>query len=912
MFKQQLITQHELLNAIDNGATLLTGNNRLANSFIDKYDQYQLTKNKVAWCSPDIIPLNSWLAKNWEEAILQGIISSDEILLSSEQEHQLWESIIKESPYGNGLLRISATAKSVAEAWKLLQHWNLSREFDDYQFIDDTKAFNFWAAEFENKCKEQHWIVTAQLASQEIHLKLVNHCEFLLLGFDELTPQINQLFESLEKKSCTVKLLTQKNKGLSAVRLQCDDVRDEIESFSYWAKQLLESNASSKIALVVPDLKSVRPILLQSLEHILMPSRTIPSIELTNKELKSLPWDISLGLPLAEYSIIKLAFQLFSLIRGKPSIETVSGILRSPHISGAFEERNQRSLLDRRLREQGEPLVSLKTIKYYCGDESKKYNCPILFEIVSELISLKKSCLSIADNETWTLWLSNWLFKAGWGLGRTLSSDEYQTVEAWKTLLPTFTSLQLVSSKMSFEMAISCLHRLASDKVFQVQSKAAPIQILGLYESIGLNFDALWVMNLHDEIWPTSPRPNPFIPLYIQKKFKLPHASWERELLIAKQITKRLQNSAKSVVFSYPAKSGTQELHASPLICEYEITTKQSVGIKSTVTWINIIREKSILTELNNDVVAKVGLEKISGGSSIFKNQSLCPFRAFVENRLHARPMRKTQLGLDAMKRGSLLHAVLEQFWKKITDQRSLKSKSNEQLKLIINNCIDLAISEMAVKSPDTFSDCFTLIEKQRLLQLMLSWLALELERAPFKVVDLERELNININGVKAQLFIDRVDQLDNGHQLLIDYKTGLVSPNDWFGERPSDPQLPLYSVASGDNLSAVVFAQIKTGDVKFNGVVEQAELIPNLPPSRKGALKEATEQWPQVLNDWQSVLDSLANDFVNGHIEVDPKEGLVTCRKLYCELSPLCRINELSAKNNSVECFANGGDENE
>ncbi len=900
MFKQQLITQQELLNAIDNGATLLTGNNRLANSFIHKYDQYQLSNNKVAWSSPDILPLNSWLVKNWEEAILQGAITSAEVLLSSEQEQQLWESIIKESPYGNGLLRISATAKSVSDAWKLLQSWKLCRNADDYEYMDDTKAFNFWSYEFEKKCEEQHWITAAQLASQKLYSQLFNYCEILLLGFDELTPQIHHLFESLEKKSCTIKWLTQESNGVCSTRLQCDDIRDEITSFSYWAKYLLESNASTKIALVAPDIKAIRQILLQTLEQVLMPSRTVPVVESIDRQQVSLPWDISLGLPLTEYSIIKLAFQLFKIVRGKPTIETVGVILRSPHIHGALEEKNQRSLLERRLREQGEPLLSLRTIKYYCGDESKNYYCPKLFEIISELIILKKNCLNKSDSQAWALWFSNWLLKAGWGLGRILSSDEYQTIEAWKALLQTFTSLELVSNKMSFDVAISCLHRLASDKIFQVQSKAAPIQILGLYESIGLSFDALWVMNLHDGVWPASPRPNPFIPLHIQKKFKLPHASWERELLIAKQITTRLQNSAKSVVFSYPVKSGAQELHASPLIQQYEMTTKQALDIKATISWASIIREKSKLIELDNEQVAEVGSEKISGGSSIFKNQSLCPFRAFVENRLHARPMRKTQLGLDAMKRGSLLHVVLEKFWKIITDQKTLESKSSKELELTINKCIELAISEMAIKSPDTFTDCFTQIEKQRLLQLMLSWLALELERAPFKVVDIERELNININGVKAQLFIDRVDELENGHQLLIDYKTGLVTPNDWFGERPADPQLPLYSVASGENLSAVIFAQLKTGDVKFNGVVEQAELIPDLPPSRKSVLKEATEQWPQVLHDWKLVLNSLATDFVNGHIAVDPKEGLVTCKKLYCELSPMCRINELLVKNNS------------
>jgi ATP-dependent helicase/DNAse subunit B len=241
-------------------------------------------------------------------------------------------------------------------------------------------------------------------------------------------------------------------------------------------------------------------------------------------------------------------------------------------------------------------------------------------------------------------------------------------------------------------------------------------------------------------------------------------------------------------------------------------------------------------------------------------------------------------------------------FWRTITDQQQLISKSTDELEIIIKDCIEQAITKMAVTSPDTFKESFTRIEKQRLLQLMLAWLTLESQRAAFKVVDTERELNININGVEAKLYIDRVDELENGHQLLIDYKTGLVSPSDWFGERPNDPQLPLYSIASGEKLSAVLFAQLRTGELKFNGVVEESELIPNLPPNRKGVLREATEQWPEVLTEWNTILKSLADDFVQSKIAVDPKDGISTCRKLYCELSALCRINELIDSNSDSE----------
>lgn len=914
MLKEQLISHQELLDAITRGATVLTGNNRLAGDLIDKFDHFNINNKQVAWSSPDIFPINNWLIKNWEQAILSGIISSENSLLSIEQEFQIWEAIIKQSPSGNALLRISATAKSVSDAWRLLQNWNLSREHYDYHDSDDARAFHYWSREFEKRCSTEHWIVTAQLASFDFYAKLITNREIILLGFDELTPRMQSLFEGLKNSRCDIKWLRQDSRGHSVTRLQCDDIRDEIETFVTWAKLKLEENSSNRIALVTPDIKSIRSILVHNLERILMPSSCFSFSEVQenshNNIMTSRPWDISLGMALADYSLIKLAFQLLGFVRGKQTIETVSSLLRSPHIIGASEERNQRALLDCQLRELGESFVSLKTVLFYSKQADSKYFCPVLFGIITQLIKLRQSCLNKADNHQWAVWINNWLICAGWGSGRTISSDEYQIIEAWKTLLQSFTSLRAVSTKITFEEAVSCLHRLASDKIFQVQSKSAPIQILGMYESIGLTFDYLWVMNLHDEVWPVSPRPNPFIPLAIQKKYGMPHASWERELSVAWKITNRLENSARDVIFSYPVKNGIQDLHFSPLISEYETSSKQVLLIKPTLRWQQIIQQQSKLVKLDNDVVNVVASEKISGGSSIFKNQSLCPFRAFAENRLHAKPMSKTQLGLDAKKRGSLLHVVLEKFWTKITSQQQLKSTTTGQLEIIIKNCIDNAISDMTKKSPDTFSDRFTRIEKQRLLQLLNIWLELELQRAPFKVIVTERELNIDVNGVKAHLFIDRVDELENGNEIVIDYKTGLVSPSDWFGDRPSDPQLPLYSITSSKNLSAVLFAQLKTGDVKFNGVVEQADTIPDLPSRYNKNLKEVTKNWPKVLTDWDTVIKSLANDFIQAHIEVDPKDGQATCRKLYCELSPLCRINELIANNGLSSSTNQTGDE--
>ena len=65
--------------------------------------------------------------------------------------------------------------------------------------------------------------------------------------------------------------------------------------------------------------------------------------------------------------------------------------------------------------------------------------------------------------------------------------------------------------------AVSRLRRMAADTLFQPETPDVPIQVLGELEATGMQFDHLWVMGLSDETWPRGPRPNPFLPVELQR-----------------------------------------------------------------------------------------------------------------------------------------------------------------------------------------------------------------------------------------------------------------------------------------------------------------------------------------------------------------------------------------------------------
>jgi ATP-dependent helicase/DNAse subunit B len=184
-------------------------------------------------------------------------------------------------------------------------------------------------------------------------------------------------------------------------------------------------------------------------------------------------------------------------------------------------------------------------------------------------------------------------------------------------------------------------------------------------------------------------------------------------------------------------------------------------------------------------------------------------------------------------------------------------------------------------------------LEAQRLIRLVTEWLDYEATRIDFEVERTEVERTITLAGLTLNLRLDRIDRLNDGTVLIIDYKSGDVSPHAWDLPRPDDVQLPLYAgfaLKSDEILGGLVFAKIRAGNQAFVGSVAAAKdtLLPNL--SGGSSLIKNSLTLDQLL-DWRNCIQQLARDFVDGNAEVAPREAPQTCAR--CGLQTLCRIHE-------------------
>jgi RecB family exonuclease len=185
-------------------------------------------------------------------------------------------------------------------------------------------------------------------------------------------------------------------------------------------------------------------------------------------------------------------------------------------------------------------------------------------------------------------------------------------------------------------------------------------------------------------------------------------------------------------------------------------------------------------------------------------------------------------------------------------------------------------------------------LEETRLAGLVTEWLRYEAARVPFAVVETEANTVTAIAGLTLNLRLDRIDRLNDGSLLIVDYKTGNVSPKCWDLPRPEDVQLPLYAgfalTYEQGEAGGLVFATIRAGKNEFAGRVTDAKttLISDLKNNR-GLVQKTLDE--QGMRAWRDYIEAMARDFLAGRANVDPRDYPKTCE--HCKLQALCRIIE-------------------
>ncbi|OGT37496.1 MAG: hypothetical protein A3F11_02440 [Gammaproteobacteria bacterium RIFCSPHIGHO2_12_FULL_37_14] len=894
-----------------NMTTVLTPNRRLAATLHKILQNKQTSCELSAWQTPDILPITNWFERLHEDYINRFGLAYP-LLLTTFQEEFIWEQIILGSTESTHLLQLSKMTEVVQSAWLLVKQWMIDIQHPLFESIDDCASFQRWAISFQKTCAANQWLDHASLPDIMIDKilgkKISIPKQIILLGFTELPPQWKKLLmvsESvgtvLHHKLSVRDVLDLMQSTLDDSGLQNNyiaeyafhdsfryrarflDPENELTTMARWAKAIIKREQQVTIGCVIPSLEKIRDRVTQVFSEVFS-ENNIYGISAEQ------PFNISAGKCLSQYPVVHTALMLLKLQKKTMSTELFSYLLRSPFLGEAENEWLKRAHFDNLLRKKNINMVYLKSILNEQHQVSLLRSCPHLSKRINHFLAFIEEEKTINHYSHWMHVFSQLLAILGWPGERSLNSEEYQIIENWFKVISQLATFDYIAKPVDFNQAFHALERLLEQTLFQPKTPETFIQVLGTLEAAALPFDYLWIAGMDDLSWPPQSSPNPFIPRRIQRELAMPHATAEREFFYCQQLINQFQHSARHLIFSYAEIKDDMPLQVSPLIQQLVEIEPAKLELAVYQTFSETIYYSKALEKICDEVAPSLQTnDVIHGGVNVIKQQALCPFKAFAENRLYAQALESPLLGLKAKDRGIIIHKILEKIWEKLHDHQNLIQINEIALNDLITNCVADSMNVIA----DIYKDRqqYFKLEKQRLHRLIYSWLQIEKQRSPFTVSMQEKSVQVSFDKLIITIRIDRIDEVDDG-KLIIDYKTGKNNRiTNWFSDRPEDPQLPLYSLVDPDSTIGVSFAQLVPGNSGFKGISQYSLNIDGIQSIDK--IKNChSAVWHEQISYWKHILNKLSNDFYDGIAYVDPKSRSQTC--MWCQLKSFCRIYEV------------------
>ncbi len=857
---------------VQQGALVVTVNQRLSRHLNKRYQQFRDGNGDQWWETPAILPLNAWLKTLHAALVSNGF--SEHTLMPNLVQARLWRRILIEDEQAPHLLDTEPAAQNALKAWRTAQAYRCQSSDDGVDQI----AFGRWAKSYKTYCHKHTLIDEATLAdhiiskldecaaAKEASHPLANALpeKLLLGGFLIPTAQMQTLFDKLEALGVT--LLAIQPQGSASVRrhVYADD-NVLLQSIAAAVQEKLDAGLESTLGVVVHDLQQRRADVLSSFDNVFFPG-------LNPSQIKDIgrPYDISAGLPLSEQPVIRTALLLLKLkLRGLNSTE-LSSLLMSPYSAGGVSDKRQREALDRKCRNDRVHKVTLNSLILLLPKDNSLRRS---LEKVS-----RQRVPSSAGSALWAEHFSTTLKTLQWP-GKGLDSEEFQTVEAWRAVLDDLQALD-DGEKANHADAFKQLRRLCIERPFQLDTPATPIQIMGRLESHGIEFDELWITGMDAEQWPPIAQPTSFLSVQQQIAAGVPDACAQSRLALAeKEFALWSTSVAQLHVCHAQARDGMPLLPAS-IVADIEAQPTADAAPSGLLNTISLIRASAGTSSIDdeNGPAIEMGSE-VLGGARLLENQARCPFKAFALHRLNIKPLEETGIGLDARQHGILLHKSLELFWKDVKTQAKLLDMDEESLTVKLETVVDAALDDAKTETN------LRGLQRRYLLRLIGDWIEkVEKRRPAFTVIEFEGNRQVEIAGVKIKLQVDRVDRLDTGETIMIDYKTGLSSTvKSWSDERIASPQLPLYA-HTDEQVKGVCFAQVFPNKHQFIGITAEKNLM-----SRVSTGEKNFPNWEAWRTHWSEALNAIATEVQQGVATITPDKE--ACR--FCELGGLCRIEK-------------------
>ena len=861
---------------------VVTSSERAARALLRAYHRARRSEGRSAWDAPSVTHWQVFVCEAWEKSARDG-----RLVLSPQQELLIWRRIVEASgPPAATLpgprrklagLAMEAHARICAYAPQYLD----ARRRAGWD--QDAAAWSEWLAQFDASCRDCD-VVSAERVALELP-NLLDQREqrpgLVLAGFDRLTLSQRGVLDAWGEW----RQVAASEPAQNVAFYRAADANSELAACAAWCRQVVKAGPETRVLVIARNVAERRG----EMERAFLRE---------NERGVDLRFEFSLGVPLGQTPVARSAEMVLRWLDGVLEEQELDWLIAGGHASASEQETAELAAAMRAIRRRNRqrPRWSLRNF----AAES----LPLARTWADRMSAAREQLAAAAGLERspfeWAEIASHLLETAGWPGARPQSSAEFQAARRWSQVVGVCGSLGFEGQRMSWSDFAVELCAALDETLFAPESEDAPIVIAGPAESAGLKADAIWFLGANENGWPACGTMNPMLPAAVQREAGMPHASAALDWELAQTVTQRLLRSAPQVRFSYSAQMDGADARPSRLVAQSAaVPEKVPIELAAPSSEDPVVVPYEDKSQVPLEIAPEDDAGQpaaVHGGSRVITAQSQCPFKAFATARLRAETWDAAESSLTPAERGVLVHAVLHAVWggpphglRSLADLRAIA-----ELNTFVAQHVQSAMAGIPGRVREQMPARYLALEEERLTRLVTAWLEYERTRAEFVVEKTELERPVNIVGLPLNLRLDRLDRLNDGTFLVIDYKTGRATDRAWKLPRAEDLQLPLYAgfgLEDGQVLGGLVFAKVQTGkDMSFAGSVGNAldTLLPDL--GRTCALVKKPFEADQLI-DWREKIQELAHDFLAGRADVDPRDPPKTCER--CGLHALCRIQE-------------------
>ena len=846
------------------GRTILAPNSELSAALFDAVERAHRDAGDEIWPTPRIFDFSSWLREQYLQQQLTGRNSPR--LLSEIEERELWRNVVDSAALGRDFLDPAGAARAARRARRIVSEYQIPLQALERDRSEEVTAFLGWNRAFEARCLELNCIsADALLADAQPPSGAIDWIE-------------NPLWRPAARRWLQQhgRMLLPEDAGAGAVSLfKAHAAAEELAAMADWVRRE-SSDERFRAWICVPDLNRRRAEIIDAFDAALAPQRFAlgPS--------GAASYAVAGGTPLADYAPVRVALELLQASVGSVPFAQFSKLLRAAELQGSDAEAGSAARLDVALRRRASSEADLTTWLDLAEGVARGEELAAS-PSVQRLRSAQQQLSQMQGAHRFSEWGAVWiaaLETAPWAFRARWSSTEYQAAERMRELLATLASGDALFGTHGRESAQRILRRALRETPFQAQTGVPRIWVSGQTLDPFLNYDGLWVGNCSDEQWPPPTAPVALLPVRLQRQYGVVAAGADAQLAQARELQNRWQKRANHCVFSYADSTEAGLSSPSPLLPKSAPLLAAPCALPQP-HWHAMLQSAPELQSLWDELAPLYPAGELTRGVATLRAQSRCAFRGFAEARLDAQPLERPIPGFNERERGEIVHHALEHIWSVLRDAAALAALHPIEQGRLLNAAAAYAL-EIVRKRRDPGKK-WREREQARLRNLLGKWLDVERARAVFSVESLETNDQVaSFAGLNFRVRIDRVDRLADGARVLLDYKTGAAGA-DWRGERPDNPQLPIYALLRPDSLVAVAYAKVNAAESGFAAESERSKIFP-----RSHATKlEGMASFAELVNVWSRRLERIAGEFAAGHAEVAPTNK--ACNS--CHLQGLCRV---------------------